>query len=203
MGTVPELMVHRRDLHDDGRGVGEALNETEPWDTNLGLRVLTNHAILLNADPLTRKQVEAQFNEPFQAFYTNAQKSKTSGNVGTELPAHFYAHWRPYDASTFVFRVVNVNEGVESLNVEQWLNEAYGKQFEVIETGLSENQSMRRVQNLHMNWRTGTNYTTQDKTDMEFDEDLLGRRHHREQNVTYEFHGGEVKSFFVWAHKNN
>jgi len=32
-----ELMIHRRLCADDSRGVGENLNEKEPWDTNKGL----------------------------------------------------------------------------------------------------------------------------------------------------------------------
>ncbi|KAI5712164.1 hypothetical protein M8J75_006364 [Diaphorina citri] len=40
-----ELMVHRRLLHDDAFGVGEALNETE---NNLGLIVYGHHTVLVN-----------------------------------------------------------------------------------------------------------------------------------------------------------
>ena len=39
-------MIHRRILHDDGRGVAEALNEV---DTNgFGLRQLVTHVLLFN-----------------------------------------------------------------------------------------------------------------------------------------------------------
>jgi len=53
--TTAELMVHRRLLHDDGRGVGEALNETEPWDTDKGLKLLTSHGLLLDSSDLERR----------------------------------------------------------------------------------------------------------------------------------------------------
>lgn len=43
-----ELMIHRRLCADDSRGVGENLNEKEPWDTNKGLTQKMRHFIVFS-----------------------------------------------------------------------------------------------------------------------------------------------------------
>ena len=80
--TTAELMVHRRLLHDDGRGVGEALNETEPWDTDKGLKLLTSHGLLLDSSDLERRQVEDYFNEPLQVFF-GSSAATSAGAFGS------------------------------------------------------------------------------------------------------------------------
>jgi len=43
-----EIMIHRRLVADDARGVGEPLNETEPWDHSKGLTQKMKHYIIFS-----------------------------------------------------------------------------------------------------------------------------------------------------------
>jgi hypothetical protein len=143
-------MVHRRLLKDDGRGVNEALNETEPYNTNIGLKIITSHALLLNETDLTRRHAEDYFNEPLQLFFgyntanstnTTLAESNEALGLGTapSLPANFKAYWRPQVHRNIVLRLQNVaSNGPVEFNVSAFVA-AHGANVWVAELGLSEN----------------------------------------------------------------
>lgn len=88
-----EMMVHRRLLHDDDRGVGQCLNETSQWNHEVGLRAVVNHGLLLaNTDP-EQRDMELWTNEPIQLLfgYSDSATFKTSNFMRYEgtLPSNF------------------------------------------------------------------------------------------------------------------
>jgi len=58
------MMVHRRLLHDDFRGVGEALNETMQDDHDKGLEAMMNHIVLIGNSIPEQRNAETFMNEP-------------------------------------------------------------------------------------------------------------------------------------------
>ena len=92
-----ELMVHRRLLHDDAFGVGEALNE--PGTDGKGLVIRGRHVVLLdtikNSAPRHRPLAQQMFMEPIVSFaahtehYDKEFKTKYSG-LKRELPANVH-----------------------------------------------------------------------------------------------------------------
>jgi len=111
-GTI-DLMIHRRILTDDFKGLGEELDERDPWDDEIGLRVVTSHAVLLHASEELIRYAEDYYNEPLQVFfgkqYTESEVRLAEPSIVPELPAHFNAHWRPIDATSSILRLQNTS----------------------------------------------------------------------------------------------
>jgi hypothetical protein len=64
-----ELMLHRRILKDDGRGVAEALNEVDT--SGFGLKQLVTHVLLFNKPgyiDTTHRQIQANIDTPNLVF---------------------------------------------------------------------------------------------------------------------------------------
>lgn len=70
-GSV-ELMIQRRLLHDDSKGVGEPLNETVPVRTNLLLQV--NQLDDVGSASAQQRVSTLSLNNPFQLFFGSAGK---------------------------------------------------------------------------------------------------------------------------------
>ena len=56
-----EIMVHRRLLYDDARGVGEPLNETNPWNTEGLVQYMTHIFQFSKPGIIESRQREIQF----------------------------------------------------------------------------------------------------------------------------------------------
>lgn len=153
-----EVMIHRRLLMDDYRGLSEALNETEPSDPNVGLRVIVDHQLLYNNNSTEQRVSQKVLTEPLQLFFA-ATKLKTFGTVKTyqapgSIPANYKVIMRPVTAREAVVRVENFyTAGSFDLG---GLMSSYGKAFNITELGLSENQSMASVVSKQLVWNTTT-----------------------------------------------
>ena len=111
-------MVHRRILTDDWKGMGEGVDEKDPWNEVIneqayGLRIITSHAVILNAVPEEARKAEDYFNEPLQAFFGKSANQSNNPNHEFQnvpnLPAAFNAHWRPIDAHNSILRIQNIS----------------------------------------------------------------------------------------------
>ncbi|XP_075249243.1 lysosomal alpha-mannosidase-like [Convolutriloba macropyga] len=92
-----EVMLHRRDLADDGFGVGEALNE--PGQFGDGLIVRGTHKFIYSniaeASKLHRLVAEETFMEPLVAFYptsksSDSQPKPTMTSANVTLPENIH-----------------------------------------------------------------------------------------------------------------
>jgi len=138
-------MVHRRLLKDDWKGLGEAIDEADPWNRDPwyrgkggknGLRIITSHAVLLNAIPGLARKAEDYFNEPLQAFFGKSAEHSNDKNAEfhsvPDLPAELNAHWRPIDAQTSILRIQNTSrEKAIIYNIQNLLNH-YGGHYNAV-----------------------------------------------------------------------
>ncbi|EGR32713.1 hypothetical protein IMG5_073080 [Ichthyophthirius multifiliis] len=70
-----EIMIHRRTLMDDNRGVGEALNETERIDQNKGLQQILRHYIVFeNGNENLSRKIQNYIDSQSIVFYGNSQE---------------------------------------------------------------------------------------------------------------------------------
>ncbi|XP_060071726.1 lysosomal alpha-mannosidase-like [Ylistrum balloti] len=102
-----QLMVHRRLLHDDGLGVGEALNETGL--DHKGLVVRGKHYVFLGtfgeSSAFHRRMALRLFMAPSLSFMPNVMK---------------YANWTKHFQTQWSGMKTNLPDNVHLLTLEQW-----------------------------------------------------------------------------------
>ena len=194
-GSVIELMVHRRLLMDDGRGVGEALNEPDPYDLMVGLRAIVRHKLLFGNSDFEQRVAEETFWHPAQLFLSPSHLTQfpahaTSAPQWSNLPISFQANFRPYSPTSYVLRLRNMLMTPQSLNLTDFLS-PLSSQTSIEEAGVTENQPMSEVLANHLQWQVDGEELVSEKGE------ALERRILQGPEVELSFNAGQVRSFFV------
>eukprot|EP00359_Climacostomum_virens_P001263 CAMPEP_0204897750 /NCGR_PEP_ID=MMETSP1397-20131031/896_1 /ASSEMBLY_ACC=CAM_ASM_000891 /TAXON_ID=49980 /ORGANISM="Climacostomum Climacostomum virens, Strain Stock W-24" /LENGTH=968 /DNA_ID=CAMNT_0052065525 /DNA_START=197 /DNA_END=3103 /DNA_ORIENTATION=+ len=162
-----EVMIHRRLLLDDYRGLSEPLNETEPSDPNIGLRVIVDHQFLYNTNSTDQRISQKVLTEPLQIFFANTKTAyfgQTKPYVTpSSIPNNYKVIMRPTSSKEVVVRVENFY-GAGSFDLGTLLKN-YGKNFTITELSLSENQPMASVVANQLVWNTSSSVPEEDYTD--------------------------------------
>ena len=186
-----ELMVHRRLLYDDARGVDEALNETSQWDPDVGLRVVVNHALILGDCPHEQRDMENWINEPIQLLFgysdTPTFKKGEFMEYHGKVPSNFQVHFR-FSYGGHILRVRNMYHEGASIDLSEFLAH-YGEYHEFYELSLSENQSMKDIMEKRYHWELENEPGNPRQLSME--------TKFLDKNTEFKFNPGQVRSFYV------
>ena len=167
-----ELMVHRRTLHDDWRGVGEALNETGQFGE--GLIIRGKHYLLLKPiqDVRHRSLGEEIMMSPLLAFGDFTEK-----NNFTPKPIHVYSGLNkdlPPQIHLLTFTHDNATANTLLLRLEHMLEDSEGnstitlslnnlfRDFTItsaVELGLAGNVKLADINRLHFPTNNGVKST--------------------------------------------
>lgn len=198
--TQIEMMVHRRLLYDDGRGVGQALNETSPFNHSEGLSAEVVHYVLLGNDEKEQKKMEILQNEPYQLFFafgSQPQFVKNNWDFWNKSPKvldNFQVSYRPtmYKGSYAVITRVRNTYSPWPMTFD--LNDIFvptygGNNYVFEEFTLAENQPMADALAKRLVW----------KMDGEEGEEEWTESHHFKAvpRHTYVFNPGQVRTFMV------
>ena len=101
-------MIHRRLLMDDGRGVGEPLNETD--NDRSGLRQSVRHYILFEGDYRSVQKNNDQRILPFYAISSSNNFTKASiKKAPISVPDNVKLYIRPFEDGSYLVRFHNMN----------------------------------------------------------------------------------------------
>jgi hypothetical protein len=103
-----ELMLHRRTVHDDERGVFEPLNETEA--DGKGLRQIIRHYIVFGED---YRKVQKRNDQPILIMWSNTSASNFTNRQTTptalHVPDDVKLFLRPLGSDDYILRLHNFN----------------------------------------------------------------------------------------------
>ena len=157
-----KLMQNRRLLHDDSRGVGEALNET----TDLGVGIEVNavyHLQFFNYTTTGSAQRPTQLtvDEPMRFFVASSLKDELSINTSNgvvqvpEFAGDLKIHTIPFAEKTILVRLENIadsqnnnNDDAPQFDLKGYLSQLWKAnnvedepQYEIVERSLTNNQN--------------------------------------------------------------
>ena len=190
-----EMMVHRRLLHDDFRGVGQALNETEQADHTQGLEAMMNHIVLIGNSVPEQRNAETFMNEPVQLFFGHSHNKTFASNnwndyIG-DIPPNFSIHYRPDQFHNgMMVRIRNIYDTAASLDLTE-ITKTYLGSYEYTEMSLSENQKMETIIENRYQWQVEG---MSKEEDLEL-ENL--KRSSRELSSSINFNPGQIRTFFI------
>ncbi|XP_053573804.1 lysosomal alpha-mannosidase [Bombina bombina] len=167
-GSV-ELMVHRRLLYDDYRGVGEAL--LEPGEYGQGIVVRGRHILLLDnprdSADMHRPLALHEYMSPHiilspsdsVPYYSGLDSQKQFSALGAELPQNVHLlTLAQYSANSVILRLEHPFQGHDSVNFSQPVTVNLQTMFSsftlsnFVETTLSANLEKSKLK--RMEWRT-------------------------------------------------
>ncbi len=103
-----EIMIHRRLLADDGRGVEEPLNETD--SDKQGLRQLVRHYVVFgNEYRAVQKWNDQRILPTFVVSSSTTFGSKTIRSAPISVPETVKLYLRPFEDGTYLLRLHNMN----------------------------------------------------------------------------------------------
>ncbi|KAL4512875.1 hypothetical protein ABPG72_017560 [Tetrahymena utriculariae] len=151
-----ELMIHRRLLCDDARGVGEPLNETEPYNNNTGLTQRVRHYIVFEEGNQTLSRRIQTHVDTYPIVFQSLSQTSNFNNV--RLPNRFNplktntdpflkVYFRPF-GDLYLLRLNNLNEVDAS-------SYALPEGVEIIEeVTLTANQNKKEWEEKRYQWKT-------------------------------------------------
>lgn len=124
-GSV-EVMIHRRILHDDNRGVEEPLNETTPDGT--GITVSLKHWLFFSKGPAKQRQLQYDFDTQPLVYLAKAAEDKilrTKQPRDQEMTDINYVklYVRPYEDNQILIRLHNILED-KNVTLKFWSKES-------------------------------------------------------------------------------
>eukprot|EP01016_Furgasonia_blochmanni_P028903 TRINITY_DN3043_c0_g1_i1.p1 TRINITY_DN3043_c0_g1~~TRINITY_DN3043_c0_g1_i1.p1 ORF type:complete len:648 (-),score=135.17 TRINITY_DN3043_c0_g1_i1:62-2005(-) len=177
-----ELMIQRRLLADDRRGVDEALDERDNDNQYMGIIVRMTHFLLFTDGDDTynlQRQQQLAMDNPHLIFLAESQRTdfdtltkpqfrrmKILKDLNLTAPADVKLHWRPYIGKEVIFRAQNMNEREQrKVSVKEGGFAEYAgraivgpegapnpKEIEVVELSLSANQRKTEMLDGRYHW---------------------------------------------------
>ena len=101
-------MIHRRLLKDDGRGVGEPLNELD--EDGEGLRQLVRHYVVFGDQfRQVQKWIDQRIQPIFSPSSSNTFSSKSIRPAPISVPDAVKLYLRPFTDGSYLLRLHNTN----------------------------------------------------------------------------------------------
>lgn len=156
-----EMMIHRRMVNDDARGVGEALNEKD-WDGN-GMRQWVSHTVLfsipnyLETDYRKVQYNNDQPNVVILAQYDSASEMEKSPQIAPKMYEGLDLDYikimsRPITTLKFLYRFQNLDETQTRTVSTSVFQSQVLKLAKVTEMALSANQAKADMVKSKFNW---------------------------------------------------
>eukprot|EP01017_Pseudomicrothorax_dubius_P048213 TRINITY_DN8740_c0_g1_i11.p1 TRINITY_DN8740_c0_g1~~TRINITY_DN8740_c0_g1_i11.p1 ORF type:complete len:253 (-),score=68.77 TRINITY_DN8740_c0_g1_i11:123-881(-) len=146
-----EIMIHRRTLADDAKGVEEPLNELD-LDGKSGLRQRVRHYLTFGKKATadgTQRRIQNEVDQPLVVFISNStnETNKNISFVGqksfSEPEPLLKVFMKPWNASHILYRVQNLASSPRDVPIEQSLGQ---------ERTLSGNSLMSEMMAAKLRW---------------------------------------------------